>query len=184
MIRDWEGYTVSLDGYVSIEMTETMHIPLPRQLSQLLPHLQGQGRGNLWLSGPEDQEAFFVCGGGTQERLTSPVLSNVWQSILQLSSVHSSGQAVAAGKALGQLCPVAIVPCFWWWSLTLWPCLLGDLGNGYFPQWYTATRRSEKLPVFSWTMLMVKHFCFKTQELQLKTMIFFLGSKLKGSDSQ
>lgn len=63
-------------------------------------------RGSLWPSGSEDEETFPV---EEEHRRDWPhlVLSKVWRSILQLSSVHSSGQALTVGEAaLGQLCPV------------------------------------------------------------------------------
>jgi hypothetical protein len=57
------------------------------------------------------------------------VLSNLWQSILQCPLfVHSSGQALAAGETLGQLCSVVIVPHSG--QCLLCPYLLGDLGGG------------------------------------------------------
>lgn len=112
-------------AYVSVKMTETSpyFMTWPFVPSSCGLHCI-KDNGSLWPSGPEDEEAFSV-----DEELGRDcphlILSKVWQSVVWLSSVHSSGRALAVGEALGQLCPVVmsfvVVPIFSWipWRVTV-----------------------------------------------------------------
>lgn len=114
-------------------MAETTHIPLPRQSSRFSHGFKD--RGSLWLSGPEDGEAFSVEEEHERD-WPHLVLSNVGQSILQCPLfVQGSGQALAAGKPLGQLCPVVIKPYSWWWSFCDHLLFLETLGEVTFRIW-------------------------------------------------